>query len=93
MKLLPHAAVLASLVLVSSHAFADDWKAEPRDDHSYGYHEDRYSDYEPYVLNGDESYIPPDVAAIPPGHYPPPGHCRDWYPDRPPGHQPPPYRC
>lgn len=27
---------------------------------------------------------------IPPGHYPPPGSCRVWYPDRPPGHQLPP---
>lgn len=30
---------------------------------------------------------------IPPGHYPPPGECRIWYPDRPPGHQPPPGQC
>lgn len=30
---------------------------------------------------------------IPPGHYPPPGECRIWYPDRPPGHQPPPGNC
>ena len=30
---------------------------------------------------------------IPPGHLPPPGTCRLWYPDRPPGHQPPPERC
>jgi hypothetical protein len=30
---------------------------------------------------------------IPPGHYPPPGQCRIWYPDRPPGHQPPPGSC
>lgn len=30
---------------------------------------------------------------IPPGHYPPPGQCRVWFPDRPPGHQPPPVRC
>jgi hypothetical protein len=30
---------------------------------------------------------------IPPGHYPPPGECRLWYPDSPPGHQPPPGRC
>lgn len=30
---------------------------------------------------------------IPPGHYPPPGECRLWYPDRPPGHQPPPGAC
>jgi len=30
---------------------------------------------------------------IPPGHLPPPGSCRIWFPDRPPGHQPPPGRC
>lgn len=30
---------------------------------------------------------------IPPGHLPPPGQCRIWYPDRPPGHQPPPGDC
>jgi hypothetical protein len=30
---------------------------------------------------------------IPPGHYPPPGECRIWFPDRPPGHQPPPGNC
>jgi len=30
---------------------------------------------------------------IPPGHYPPPGECRIWYPDRPAGQQPPPTGC
>lgn len=30
---------------------------------------------------------------IPPGHYPPPGMCRVWYPGRPPGQQPPVTNC
>jgi hypothetical protein len=43
---------------------------------------------------------PPAVVAaaprrvhVPPGHYPPPGHCRIWHPGRPPGHQPRPFPC
>ena len=30
---------------------------------------------------------------IPPGHLPPPGKCRIWFPGDPPGHQPPPGNC
>jgi hypothetical protein len=30
---------------------------------------------------------------VPPGHYPPAGQCRIWYPGVSPGHQPPPARC
>jgi hypothetical protein len=30
---------------------------------------------------------------IPPGHLPPPGECRIWYPGIPPGQQPPPGSC
>lgn len=33
------------------------------------------------------------VFRIPPGHYPPPGSCRIWFPNRPPGQQPPPGDC
>jgi len=32
-------------------------------------------------------------AEVPPGHMPPPGECRIWFPDRPPGQQPPPGPC
>ena len=34
------------------------------------------------------SGIYPVALHIPPGHLPPPGSCRIWYPGRPPGHQP-----
>ena len=30
---------------------------------------------------------------VPPGHMPPPGMCRIWFPGRPPGHQPAPGSC
>jgi Tfp pilus assembly protein PilF len=34
-----------------------------------------------------------DEVVIPRGHWPPPGKCRIWFPDRPPGHQPAPGSC
>ena len=37
--------------------------------------------------------VPAQQVNIPKGHYPPPGKCRIWYPDRPPGQQPPPGEC
>jgi hypothetical protein len=49
------------------------------------------------VVVGDrdrsEARGPRKLGKIPPGHYPPPGECRLWYPGRPPGHQPAPTRC
>ncbi|TFH87297.1 hypothetical protein EQG41_07795 [Billgrantia azerbaijanica] len=41
----------------------------------------------------DDDYEHEYEGGIPPGHLPPPGECRIWYPDRPPGHQPPPGAC
>ncbi len=35
----------------------------------------------------------PAASQVPPGHLPPPGQCRVWFPDRPPGQQPPPGPC
>lgn len=35
----------------------------------------------------------PRPVRVPPGHLPPPGFCRLWYPGRPPGHQPPSRPC
>lgn len=39
------------------------------------------------------SYPSYHALKIPPGHLPPPGQCRVWYPGKPPGHQPPPVSC
>jgi len=36
---------------------------------------------------------PRKLKAVPKGHYPPPGSCKIWYPNRPPGHQPPATSC
>ncbi len=35
----------------------------------------------------------PAAFKVPPGHMPPPGSCRIWFPDRPPGQQPAPGDC
>lgn len=47
---------------------------------------------------GGSSTPPPSYPSyrslkIPPGHLPPPGSCKIWYPGKPPGHQPPPTSC
>lgn len=42
---------------------------------------------------GPRSYPSYRALNIPPGHLPPPGQCRVWYPGKPPGHQPPPTSC
>jgi hypothetical protein len=38
-------------------------------------------------------HYPDNHYSIPPGHMPPPGKCRIWFPDLPPGQQPPPGDC
>lgn len=54
--------------------------------------EDRWHPYPPEPIHAPG---PPPHAqlGIPPGHLPPPGECRIWYPGEPPGQQPPPGPC
>ena len=45
----------------------------------------------PVVVTSDARFA--RSLGIPPGHLPPPGSCRVWYPGTPPGLQPPPGPC
>lgn len=93
------AACIALALVAAPAAFADDWKdesgkgREEKREVKHDKHEDRHR--ERGAPRG-ESYFQEHGYTrldIPPGHYPPPGECRVWYPDRPPGHQPPPVKC
>jgi hypothetical protein len=55
----------------------------------------RRSDAQGVVVVEDHGHHPAGHSAVrvPPGHMPPPGKCRVWFPDRPPGQQPPPGDC
>jgi hypothetical protein len=56
--------------------------------------DDGWRAYRPeYVPAREVYYAPSRAVRVPPGHMPPPGKCRLWYPDRPPGHQPRPQPC
>ncbi len=73
-----------------------DYRSERWDDRRYRDRRD-WSDRRGDYRGGrwdDRGYFPPRHAQprIPPGHLPPPGEYRAWFPDRPPGHQPPPQR-
>ena len=45
-------------------------------------------DSEGVTVTYGHSGLYPVALHIPPGHLPPPGYCRIWYPGRSPGHQP-----
>jgi len=51
---------------------------------------DRHGARREVVFHG---YAASRTIRVPPGHMPPPGYCRVWYPGVPPGHQPPPEPC
>src|SRR5688500_13032317 len=48
---------------------------------------------EPRQEPRDETYRSYKTLNIPPGHLPPPGQCKIWYPAKPPGQQGPPMSC
>ena len=51
----------------------------------------RPHDHEVVVVKENKGH--PAYLGIPPGHLPPPGQCRVWFPGRPPGRQPRPGNC
>lgn len=77
------AVAVAALCLAASPAFADD-----KDDKREGRWHERKHDRQDRDQHGSRAQI-----KVPPGHLPPPGECRIWFPDRPAGHQPPPGDC
>jgi hypothetical protein len=89
-------AALFLVAAMATPAMADEWKDEAhgkaRKEHKEK-HRSKGNDWEHRGYDGyfhEHGYT---TLGIPPGHLPPPGQCRLWYPDRPPGHQPPPERC
>jgi hypothetical protein len=95
------ATVLAFLSI--GGVLADDWKDESgkekehrKDEHGAEYRGERSEHWDYPDDRRRESYFREHGYSrlrIPKGHYPPPGECRIWYPDRPAGQQPPPGRC
>ena len=88
-------------LMLTAPAAADSWKDESNGrgdrERMYEFHErgDRHGRkhrHDDDRRRRDRDWYHGHVH-IPPGHLPPPGSCRIWYPDRPPGHQPPPGNC
>lgn len=80
------ALALAAACLVSTPAFADRDKEKDRDERAE--RRELRGDRDHAARGGGRAHV-----NVPPGHLPPPGECRIWFPDRPPGHQPPPGDC
>lgn len=73
-------------------AFADSWK----DESGKGKDKKRAAQNQHQRNNDSDSYFHRNGYThlnIPKGHYPPPGKCRIWHPDRPAGHQSPSGDC
>jgi Ni/Co efflux regulator RcnB len=91
--------LFAALFLAASMAataVADEWKDEAHGKERKEHKEKHRSKGKDLEHRGSDGYFHAHgytTLDIPPGHLPPPGKCRLWYPDRPPGHQPPPESC
>ena len=79
------AIAVAATCLISPSAFADHDKDERGEGKR---HEQKFERDKKDRHQGGHTQV-----RVPPGHLPPPGECRIWFPDRPPGHQPPPGDC
>ena len=97
--LLPLLTAFLFVITIAAPTVADPDKDEAHGKEGKGnkeYHEKHRSKAKGWESHESSSYFPEHGYAtlgIPPGHLPPPGKCRLWYPDRPPGHQPPPECC
>lgn len=82
------------IALIASPVFADEGKDESGKGKEGRHYEEGKHDREGQGSGG--SYFHENGYTrlnIPAGHYPPPGECRVWFPDRAPGQQPPPIKC
>ena len=89
------AAIGGVLGLGTGALIGDQLQGQERKQHNQrqleGQHQEieRLKQEKEYLADYPSSHYP----KIPPGHLPPPGKCRIWFPGRPPGHQPPPGDC
>ena len=89
------AAIGGALGLGTGALIGDQLQGQERKQHNQrqleGQHQEieRLKQEKEYLADYPSSHYP----KIPPGHLPPPGKCRIWFPGRPPGHQPPPGDC
>jgi hypothetical protein len=93
-------AALGALMMIGGLASAAPQRAEAQLDVrvvlTWELGDDGWVSYRPaYIPRREVVYYdtPRQRVRVPPGHLPPPGYCRLWYPGVPPGHQPPPERC
>ncbi|HSF33394.1 MAG TPA: hypothetical protein VLK82_23355 [Candidatus Tectomicrobia bacterium] len=84
------------MVAMTAAAVGDEWKDESRGKARKEHKAKQRPKGKDREHRGNDGYFHErgyTTLGVPPGHLPPPGQCRLWYPDRPPGHQPPPENC